>query len=77
MQHRRFFDCLNFLLADVRGVLGPYLRIFLPTQEHWTPPSIGLLTTVDAIVGLALNAPAGAGVDGTRTRGLRRDRRKS
>lgn len=28
-------DTLNFLLADVRGALGPYLNVFLITQQHW------------------------------------------
>ena len=27
-------DALNFLLADVRGALGPYLNVFLVTQQH-------------------------------------------
>jgi hypothetical protein len=26
-------DALNFLLADVRGALGPYLNVFLVTQQ--------------------------------------------
>jgi hypothetical protein len=25
-------DAVNFLLADVRGALGPYLNVFLVTQ---------------------------------------------
>jgi hypothetical protein len=28
----RSLDALNFLLADVRGALGPYLNVFLVTQ---------------------------------------------
>jgi hypothetical protein len=27
-------DALNFLLSDVRGALGPYLNVFLVTQQH-------------------------------------------
>ena len=27
-------DAINFLLADVRGALGPYLNVFLVTQQH-------------------------------------------
>ena len=29
-------DALNFLLADVRGALGPFLNVFLVTQQHWS-----------------------------------------
>ena len=29
-------DAVNFLLADVRGALGPYLNVFLVTQQHWS-----------------------------------------
>jgi hypothetical protein len=34
MPHRRALDWLNFFLTDVRGCLGPYLGIFLLTQER-------------------------------------------
>ncbi len=30
----RSLDAVNFLLADVRGALGPYLNVFLVTQQH-------------------------------------------
>jgi hypothetical protein len=37
---RRFIplslDAVNFLLADVRGALGPYLNVFLVTRQHWS-----------------------------------------
>ena len=29
-------DLLNFLLADVRGALGPFLNVFLVTEQHWS-----------------------------------------
>ena len=31
-----FLDALNFFLADVRGALGPYLNVFLVTQQGWS-----------------------------------------
>ena len=41
-ESRRFhpfsLDAINFLLADVRGALGPYLNVFLVTQQHWSRP---------------------------------------
>ena len=27
-------DAINFLLADVRGAIGPYLNVFLVTQQN-------------------------------------------
>ena len=34
-------DAVNFLLADVRGALGPYLNVFLVTQQHWSQSAVG------------------------------------
>ncbi len=58
-------DALNFLLADVRGALGPYLNVFLVTQQHWNQASVGLMTTIGGLVGLTAQAPAGALIDAT------------
>jgi MFS family permease len=64
-------DALNFLLADVRGALGPYLNVFLVTQRHWSQSAVGLVTTVGGIVGLMVQTPTGALIDSTRAkRGL-------
>jgi hypothetical protein len=27
-------DAVNFLSADVRGAVGPFLNVFLVTQQH-------------------------------------------
>ncbi len=32
--HPASLDAVNFLLADVRAVLGPYLNVLLVTQQH-------------------------------------------
>jgi predicted MFS family arabinose efflux permease len=61
-------DALNFLLADVRGALGPYLNVFLVTQQGWSQPSVGLITTIAGLIGLTAQAPAGAAIDGTKTK---------
>jgi predicted MFS family arabinose efflux permease len=58
-------DALNFLLADVRGALGPYLNVFLITQQGWTQSSVGLMTTISGLLGLAAQTPAGAAIDAT------------
>jgi hypothetical protein len=41
------FDAVNFLLADVRDALGPYLNVFVVTQQHWSQSAVGLATTLD------------------------------
>jgi len=56
-------DGLNFLLADVRDGLGPYLAIYLLAVHHWQPASIGAVMTVSAVVGLLTQTPAGALMD--------------
>jgi len=64
-------DALNFLLADVRGALGPYLNVFLVTQRHWSQTETGLVTTVAGLLGLIAQAPIGAAIDAARQkRGL-------
>jgi MFS family permease len=60
-----WLDALNFLLADVRGALGPYLNVFLVTQQHWSQSEVGLMTTISGIVGLAAQTPVGAAIDAT------------
>ncbi len=59
-------DAVNFLLADVRGALGPYLNVFLVTQQHWSQTEVGWVTTVSGLLGLAAQTPAGAAIDATR-----------
>jgi MFS family permease len=61
----RSLDALNFLLADVRGALGPYLNVFLVTQQGWSQSSVGLITTIGGLVGLVAQTPAGALIDAT------------
>jgi MFS family permease len=64
-------DALNFLLADVRGALGPFLNVFLVTQQHWSQSAVGLVTTLGGWLGLAVQTPVGAAIDATRAkRGL-------
>ena len=58
-------DALNFLLADVRGVLGPYLNVFLVTQQGWSQSSVGVMTTIGGLIGLVVQTPAGAAIDAT------------
>jgi MFS family permease len=61
-------DALNFLLADVRGALGPYLNVFLVTQQQWSQSSVGLVTMLGGLAGLAVQTPVGAAIDATRAK---------
>ncbi len=64
-------DAVNFLLADVRGALGPFLNVFLVTRMHWTQSSVGVVTTVSGLLALTVQTPAGALIDVSRAkRGL-------
>jgi MFS family permease len=69
---RRFYpislDALNFLLADVRGALGPFLNVFLVTRQHWSQAEVGLVTMVGGWLGPAVQAPVGALIDATRAK---------
>jgi MFS family permease len=68
-KERRFrphsLDAINFLLADVRGALGPYLNVFLVTQQHWSQSEVGLVTTIGGLLGLSVQTPIGAAIDET------------
>ena len=62
----RSLDAVNFLLADVRGALGPYLNVFLITRQHWSQTEVGWVTTISGLLGLVAQTPAGAAIDATR-----------
>jgi MFS family permease len=71
-KERRFnplsLDAINFLLADVRGALGPYLNVFLVTQQHWSQSEVGLVTTIGGLIGLVFQTPIGGAIDETRAK---------
>jgi MFS family permease len=64
--NRKPLDWLNFLLADVRGGVGPFLAIYLMSSEHWDAGSIGVVLSLGGIATVAALGPAGALVDSTR-----------
>ena len=66
----RALDAANFTLADVRDGLGPYLAIYLLTEQHWDEAQIGLVMAVASFAGIAAQTPAGALVDVTRAKRL-------
>jgi MFS family permease len=61
----RSLDAVNFLLADVRGALGPFLNVFLVTQRHWSQSEVGLVTTIGGLLGISVQTPIGAAIDVT------------
>jgi MFS family permease len=61
----RALDALNFFLADVRDGLGPYLAIYLLTEQKWDEASIGVVMSVAALAGIVAQTPAGALIDGS------------
>jgi MFS family permease len=61
-------DAINFLSADVRGAVGPYLNVFLVTQQHWSQSEVGLVTTLSGLLGIAVQTPIGAAIDETRAK---------
>jgi predicted MFS family arabinose efflux permease len=63
-------DAANFFLADVRDGLGPYLAIYLLTEQKWDEASIGAVMSVATIAGIVAQTPAGALVDATRAKRL-------
>jgi MFS family permease len=64
----RALDAANFFLADVRDGLGPYLAVYLLTEQHWDEARIGLVMSVATIAGIVAQTPAGALVDATRAK---------
>lgn len=65
---RRPLDALNFFLADVRDGLGPYLAIYLLTEQHWDEASIGFTLSAAGIAGIIAQTPAGALIDATKAK---------
>jgi MFS family permease len=67
----RSLDALNFFLADVRDGLGPYLAIYLLTEQKWDQARIGVVMSVAALAGIIAQTPAGALIDRSKAkRGL-------
>jgi MFS family permease len=69
-QANHAIDATNFFLADVRDGLGPYLAIYLLTEQHWDEARIGVVMSIAAAAGIVAQTPAGALVDATRAKRL-------
>jgi hypothetical protein len=44
MNNRAALDWVNFLLANVKDGLGPFLAVYLLASQHWTPAELVLAT---------------------------------
>jgi len=63
-------DAANFFLADVRDGLGPYLAVYLLTEQKWDEASIGVVMSVATFAGILAQTPAGALIDATKAKRL-------
>jgi predicted MFS family arabinose efflux permease len=66
----RGLDGINFLMADVRDGVGPYLSVFLKGGQHWDAGAIGIAMAASSIAAAVCQVPAGLLVDGTRAKRL-------
>jgi MFS family permease len=60
-------DWLNFFLADVQTGVGPFLAIYL-VKYGWNEELVGTALSVGGIAGIIAQTPAGALVDGARSK---------
>ena len=63
-------DGLNFLMADVRDGLGPYLSVFLKGSQGWQPGDIGVAMAASSVAAAVFQIPAGLLVDSLRAKRL-------
>ena len=66
-QSSRALDVVNFVLADVRDGMGPYLAIFLSTRG-FDAAAIGIAMSAMGIATVAAQTPAGGLVDRIRAK---------
>ena len=66
----RALDAANFFLADIRQGLGPYLAVYLLTEQQWDEARIGVVMSIATIAGILAQTPAGALIDTTRKKRL-------
>jgi MFS family permease len=65
MKNRFALDWVNFLLANVKDGLGPFLAVYLLASQHWDAGKIGMVMMIAGIATVVARAPVGAFVDWT------------
>jgi predicted MFS family arabinose efflux permease len=63
-------DGINFLMADVRDGVGPYLSVFLKGGQNWQPGEIGIAMAASSIAAALCQIPAGLLVDNLKIKRL-------
>lgn len=66
---QRGLDWLNFFVADVEVAFGPFIAVYL-ASHGWQQGRIGFVLTINTVLALVTQAPAGALVDWTRRKRL-------
>src|SRR5580704_18117730 len=66
----RGLDGINFLMADVRDGVGPYLSVFLKGGQHWQPSEIGIAMAASSLAAALCQIPAGLLVDSLKIKRL-------
>jgi MFS family permease len=61
----RGLDWVSLLMADVKDGVGVYLSVYLLTVRHWPADKIGLVIAAPGLIGILVQAPAGALIDRT------------
>ncbi len=59
-------DSVNFLMADVRDGVGPYLSVYLSGARDWQSGPIGVAMAASSVAAAVCQVPAGLWVDATR-----------
>lgn len=62
----RALDALAFFAPDIQGGVGPFLTVFMASTLAWDPQRIGTVMFTSALMGLLVQAPAGALIDRVR-----------
>ncbi|MFL6799941.1 MAG: MFS transporter, partial [Xanthobacteraceae bacterium] len=62
----RGLDWFTFFLADIQTGFGPFVAVYL-TSQQWAQFDIGLVLTAGGLVALAVQMPGGALVDAMRS----------
>jgi hypothetical protein len=65
MNDRAALDWINFLLANVKDGLGPFLAVYLLASQHWDAGKIGIVMMIAGIATVVARARLGALVDWT------------
>jgi MFS family permease len=63
MKNRFALDWLNFLLANVKDGLGPFLAVYLLASQHWDAGKIGVVMMIAGVATVIARTPLGALVD--------------